>query len=218
MAPDHAAVEAEKNSAARLAGIHALAQFPERRAREQVADPRPERTRHRALEIFSHLPGGAFGRLERNVAGKAFGDDDVDLALADIVAFDKTVIIEAGQFLLAKDGGRLAHRLEALGLFDADIEQTDARAIEAEQDARHGGAHHRQIDEVVGVRTDRGAEIEHDGFTAQGRPQRRDRRALDARQGFEIELRHRHQRASIAARYRDVRVALLDSVDGAPLR
>ena len=167
VALDDDAVEAEKNTAIRLARIHALAQFPKRRARKKVADPRTQRPRHRALEIFGHLPGGAFGRLERNVAGKAFGDDDVDRAFADVVAFDEAVIIEARQFLLAQDGGRLAHRLEALGLFDADIEQTDARAIEAEQDARHGGAHHRKIDEVVGVRADRGAEIEHDGFTAQ---------------------------------------------------
>ena len=50
------------------------------------------------------------------------------------------------------------------------------------------------------------------------RPQRRDRRPLDARQGLEIELRHRHQRAGIAARYHDVGVAFLDRVDGEPHR
>src|ERR1700719_1746497 len=154
MALDDDAIEAKKNTAIRLAGIHALAQFPERRAREQVADPRTQRPRHRALEIFGHLPGGAFGRLERNVAGKAFGDDDVDRALADVVAFDEAVIIEPRQFLLAQDGGSLAHRLEALGLFDADIEEANTRAIEAEQDARHGSAHDGKIDEVVGVRAD----------------------------------------------------------------
>src|SRR5580700_2699077 len=123
MALDDDAVETEKNAAIRLARVHALAQFPERRARKQVADPRAQRARHRAFEIFSHLPGGAFGGLERNVAGKAFGDDDVDRAFADIVAFNKTVISEARQGLLAQDGGRLAHRLEAFGLLDADIEQ-----------------------------------------------------------------------------------------------
>ena len=88
----------------------------------------------------------------------------------------------------------------------------------AEQDARGGGAHHGQIDEMVGIGADRGADVEHDRFAAQGRPQRRDRRPLDARQGLEIELRHRHQRAGIAARYRDVGVTLLDRVDGEPHR
>ena len=111
-----------------------------------------------------------------------------------------------------------AHRLEAFGFFDADIEEAYGRTIMAEQDARGGGAHHGQIDEVVGIGADRGADVEHHGFAAQGRPQRRDRRPLDARQRLEIELRHRHQRAGIAARYHDVGVAFLDRVDGEPHR
>ena len=40
-------------------------------------------------EIFADLARGAFGGLERDVAGKAFGDDDIDRTLADIVAFDE---------------------------------------------------------------------------------------------------------------------------------
>ena len=66
------------------------------------------------LQIFADLARGAFGGFERDIAGKAFGDDDIDGALADIVAFDKAVIIEVGQFLLAQDGGRL--RAPARGL------------------------------------------------------------------------------------------------------
>ena len=70
-----------------------------------------QRTAHRALEIFADLAGGAFGGLERDIAGKTFGDDDVDLAAADIVAFDKALIVEIGQILFAQDAAGLAHLL-----------------------------------------------------------------------------------------------------------
>ena len=59
-----------------------------------------------------------------------------------------------------------AHLLEAFDLFDADIEEADRRPFEAEQHARHGGAHHREIDQMLGIGADRGADIEHDGFAA----------------------------------------------------
>ena len=67
-----------------------------------------------------------------------------------------------------------------------------------EQDARHGRTHHCKVDEVFGVGADRRADVEHDQLAAQRRPQRRDRGPVDPRQGFELELRHRHQRAGIA--------------------
>src|SRR5580693_8136135 len=146
---DDDAVEAEKHAAVRLARVHDFTQLPECRAREEIADAGAERAAHGAFEILADLARGAFGGLERNVAGKAFGDDDVDGAGADVVAFDKAVIFEVGQFLLAQDGGGFAHWLEALGFFDADVEEAYSRTIMAEQDARGGGAHHRQIDEMV---------------------------------------------------------------------
>ena len=66
------------------------------------------------LDVFAHLARGALGGLERDIAGKAFGDDNIDLAAADIVAFDKPLIIEIGKCLLAQDAAGLAHRLKTL--------------------------------------------------------------------------------------------------------
>ena len=63
-----------------------------------------------------------------------------------------------------------------------------------------------------------GADIEHDRFPAQRRPQRRDRRPLDARHGPQMKFRHRHQRAGIAGRDRDVGLAFFHRVDGEPHR
>ena len=65
----------------------------------------------------------------------------------------------------------------ALDLLDADIEQADGRPLDAEQRARHGRAHDGEIDELVRVGADRGADVEHDALAAHGRPDRGDRRA-----------------------------------------
>ena len=218
MALDDDAVETEKNAAVGPARIHLLPQLPERRTREQVADPGAERAAHGAPEVFANLARRALGGFQRDIAGKALGHDDVDRALADVVALDKAEILEAGQFFVAQHAAGFAHLFEAFRFLDADIEKADARPFDAEQDARGRGTHHRQIDEMLGVGADRGADIEHDRLPAQGRPQRRDRRPLDARQCLEIEFRHRHQRAGIAARHHHVGIAFLHRIDGEPHR
>ena len=68
------------------------------------------------------------------------------------------------------------------------------------------------------VGADRGAEIEHDTFALDCRPQRRKRRPLDALDHLQIKARHRHQRAGIAGRHRDVGLALLHRIERKPHR
>ena len=92
------------------------------------------------------------------------------------------------------------------------------RAVEIEDDAGHGRAHHREIDEMARIGADRRADIEHDALAAHGRPQAGDRRPVDLRHRLQAELRHRHQRAGIAGRDGDVGLAGLGRVDGAPHR
>ena len=71
---------------------------------------------------------------------------------------------------------------------------------------------------MPGIGADRGAEIEHDRFALQRRPDRGNRRTLDPGHGPELELGHRHQRAGVAGGDRHVRLALLHRVDGEPHR
>src|ERR1700680_525734 len=86
VALDDDTVEPEKDAAVRLARVHLLPQRAERVARQDVAEPREQRLGHGALELLAELAGGAFGGLERDIAGEPLGDHDVDGALADIVA------------------------------------------------------------------------------------------------------------------------------------
>src|SRR5271156_581484 len=127
MALDDNAVEPEEHPAIDAARIHPFAQMPESRTREQVADARAQGACHRIAQILAELPRGAFGGFKRDIAGKPFGHDNIDFALADIVAFDEALIIEIGQRLLAQDAAGLAHLFQAFGLLGTDIEVTDGR-------------------------------------------------------------------------------------------
>ena len=71
---------------------------------------------------------------------------------------------------LAQDAAGGLYLLDALDLLDADIEQADGRLLDAEHDARHRRAHDREIDEMLRVAADRGADVEHDRFAAHRRP------------------------------------------------
>ena len=164
VALDDDAVEAEEDAAVRLARIHLVAERAECAARQQVAEPGRQRAVHLALEDLAELAGGALGRLERDIAGKAFGHHHVDRPLADVVALDEAGIFDLRPLTFAQDAAGLAHLFEPLDLLDADIEQPDRRPLEAEQHPRHGAAHGREVDEMRGVGADRGAEVEHDRF------------------------------------------------------
>ena len=188
VALDDDAIETEEDAAVHLARIHLVAQRRERVARQQVAELGAPRPAHRALEQCRELTRRAFRDLDRDVAGKSFGDDDVDHALADVVALDEADILEIRQACLAQDAAGVAHLLQPLDLLHADVEEADRGPLEIEHDARHGAAHHRHVDDVLGIGTDRGAHVEHDRLAPQRRPQAGDRRPLDPRHGLEIEL------------------------------
>ena len=112
--------------------------------------------------------------------------------------------------LLAQNAAGFTHLFKTLDLLHPDIEQPDRRPFQPVQDARRGRTHDREVDKVLGIGADRGADVEHDQFAAQGRPQRRDGGARDPGQRFELEFRHRHQRAGIARRYGHVGFLLFD--------
>src|SRR3546814_20498466 len=102
--------------------------------------------------------GGAFCRLQRDIAGEAVGDDDIGLAHGDVVAFDEADEFERRILYAAQDLGRRLHFIVALGVLDADIEQTDPRPVPTERRMRQIGTHHGKLHEVARVAFDRSEE------------------------------------------------------------
>ena len=196
-------------------------QRAERRARQQIAELPDQRAVHaRALSNSADLPCGALRGLERDVAGKAFGHHHVDRPLADIVALDEADIVEMRRLTARAGCGR--PRAPASSPFTSStpiLRSPTRRPVEAEQHPRHGAAHHGEIDQVLGIGADRGAEVEHDRVApaASARCAAIAGRSIPAMVS-QVEFGHRHQRAGIAGRDRDVGVALLDGVDGEPHR
>src|SRR5581483_1337013 len=90
---DHA-VEPEEDAAIGLARIHLLAQCAKCLARQQETELGLPGAAHGRAQILPDLPRGPFRGLERDIAGKALGDHDVDRTLADVVALDEAVIFE----------------------------------------------------------------------------------------------------------------------------
>ena len=164
------------------------------------------------------MTSGALGGFQRNIPGKALSDDHVNFAAADIVTLHEALVFDIGKILLAQDAPRLAHLFKPFCLLHADIEEPHRRPRQTEQNSRSSGAHQCQIDKVVGVRTDRCAHVEHNRFASQRGPQRRNRWPFDARQGFEVEFRHGHERAGIAGGHDHIGVALFHGVDREPHR
>src|SRR6476660_4159494 len=94
---DHHALQAQQHPAIGLLGVHLVAQGLEGAAGEQIADARQQASPHRLAQQLRDLPRGSLGGLQRDVAGKAFGDDHVGQPLADAVALDEADIIELRQ-------------------------------------------------------------------------------------------------------------------------
>ncbi len=112
---------------------------------------------------------------------EALGHHDVDRALADVVALDESGVGEARHRRLPHDLAGGLHLLDALYLLDADIQQADGRTLDIEDDAGERRAHDRDIDQPLVVRADGRADVEHDGFAPERRPEARDRRrSIDA--------------------------------------
>src|SRR5438552_6577999 len=104
--------------------VDLLAKPPERRAGQEVPEPRPDRLPDLLPQEMENRLGGAFDRLQRDVADEAVADNDVGLAIEDIAPFNVADEVE-GRLLQDPEG--LPCDLVALGVLLADTHQPDAR-------------------------------------------------------------------------------------------
>jgi hypothetical protein len=170
------------------------------------------------LEVLAELARSPLGGLERDIAGKPLGHHYVHRSLADIVALDEAGIFELRPLAGAQHLARLADCLKAFHLLNPDVEEAHGRPVESEQHRGHGAAHHREFDKMPGVGADRGAQIEHDRFPLERRPESGDCRSIDAGHGSQIDLCHGHQRAGIAGRHGGIGLTPLHGIDRKPHR
>ena len=111
--------------------------------------------------------------------------------------------------------GSVLELVRALQFLGADVEQLHPRPLQLEHHPRISRAHHRELDEIVGVALGIGAEIEHDQVVvAERRQQSGERRPVDPGHGAKRQLGHRHHRPGIAAGDHRLRLAVLHRGDG----
>src|SRR6185437_9285168 len=140
MSLDDDAVKSQENPAAG-ARAHFGAHCGDRLAGEQEAYSRHEIVVHGVAHILTELPCGALGCLQRDVAGETFGDENVDGALAQIVALDEALIAHVWQVDFPQNAPSRLNLLDPLDLFGPDIEETHRGRVDVEYNSRHRRAH-----------------------------------------------------------------------------
>ena len=134
----------------------------------------------RFFEQAKNFERQPFANFQGDISDESIADDDVDDAGEKIAAFDVADEVD-GTFLEARVD--FAGQFVAFNFFFADGEQADARAAISESGAVIDLAHDRELDEVLGLGIDVGADIEQDGDAALGVGERRGQ--SDAIDGFE---------------------------------
>ena len=151
--------------------------------------------------------------LECDIAAESVGDDHIDNAARDVVTFDEAVIVETGILDIAQPLRYGAHDLVALQFFLANVQQTDRRMHPTQYGTAERGSHQGELDQIVFVADDVGAEVEHDALPALGRHEAGDCRTVDTRLGPQGEQRHGHQGTGIATGDHTIGVAVPHGVD-----
>ena len=123
----HQAVEAEEDRAIVVVGVEVDLQQVERGPRQREAGLRPKRALEGAAQQVGDEARRALGGLERDIAGEAVGDDDVDVAARQLVAFGEAVEAERQVVRLAQQRGGVLELVGALQFLGADVEQLHAR-------------------------------------------------------------------------------------------
>src|SRR5262249_26467616 len=144
VALDGNSVQTQEHRAVVAARIAAQSKFSERASRKKIANARQQRVTKSRLEEVAKELCGTLCRLDRNVAGKAIGDDDVNRPRCDIVAFDKPVEVN-GCHRRPQPSTGLTNGVVSLQIFRTDIEEADGGFDKTEDGSREDVAHHGEL-------------------------------------------------------------------------
>ena len=214
MAFDDQPVEAEEHRAIVVIGVEMDLEHVQRGLRQGEAGLRAERRGEGTAQQVGDEAGGALGGLQGDIAREAVGDHDIDFAARQLVALGKAIEAHRQVGCLAQHRGGFLELVGALQLLGADVEQLDPGRCDFEHGAGIGGAHDRELDEVLRVAFGVGAKVEHDQvLVAEAGQQRSEGGAVDPRHGAQRELGDGHQRAGVAGRQGGVGMVVLHRVD-----
>jgi hypothetical protein len=208
-------VESDERSPAIFGRVNAPPEPAERLPRQQVSDAGAERRRQFLVQQRLHRVDQPLADLQRHVSGEAVADDDVDVASVHVAAFDVAGKIDGcGLEQLVGVAGQIV----SFTLFLSDRQQSDAWRTTAQRYPRVGGAHDRELDEMLRPAFDGRTGIEeHHGLPA-GRDNRGERRAIDAGQTAKCADRRHHRRAGVTGAEDGGRGALSNRISGKPDR
>ncbi|HWB76842.1 MAG TPA: hypothetical protein VG755_17870 [Nannocystaceae bacterium] len=204
--PRHA-VDAEQRCGAVGVGVHDAAQACERGLEQQRAELAAQIGDHRLLEPRADHATGGFGDLERDVAGEAVGDHDVEVAVEDAFTLGVAGVDEVGALAGREQLVRGAGEIGALAVLAAVAQQADLRALAAVLEAGIAGAHDRELHEVDRTTLDVRTDVEQRGEAVRVGQARDDRRAIDAFQSAILEEATRQHRARVARAHRRIGTA-----------
>ena len=131
-------------------GIDLVAQRPQLGPQQQAAQLALPRRRGGLADLVEQPGARALEQLEHDVAREAVGDDDVDRAERHVAALD--VAGEDQPRVVGQQPVGVDHEPVALALLVPVGEQADARLVHAQHAGREGGAHVRELVQLIGPR------------------------------------------------------------------
>jgi len=197
VAYDADSADAEEGGAAVLGVVEALFELGDGLAGEECAHLRGDGGLEGLAEGYAEEFGGAFKGLEGDVADEAVAYGDVGVAVEKVAAFDVADEVDVGDG--AEEGEAVAGEGVALGVLFADGEEADAWVGDLEDVFGVHLAHDGELDEVVWVAVDVGANVEEQGRDAvDGRQDGGEGGAIDAGEHAQDHLCSSHGGAGVA--------------------
>src|SRR5207248_11545930 len=138
-------------------------ELAESAAGKQVTDPRRQGMAERGLEKFTEKFGHPFRRLDGDIAGKSIGDDDIYGTRSNVVPFDKAVKVDRRDGV-PQSRARAADGVVSLEILRTYVEQPHSRLDQTQNSSSENITHQRELDEVLLVALDIGAQVQHHAF------------------------------------------------------
>ena len=203
-------VHAEKNTTIDLSRVHFVTQLFEAWERQKCTSLRQQRAPKGFIHESLDQLGRTFCRFQRDISGIAISDDHIGAAKRNIIALYEAGIIQPNIIGFQKFGSS-PNGIDAFEFLRSNIQKRDSRIVFSVYGLCVGRAHNRKFDQLLSICIDIRANVQNDACAFGIRPAGCQCRPMHAWNTFQHKCRHRHQRAGIACRYSDARLAIANA-------